>query len=125
MADWLSLIEKKASDIIPGATYNAFRSDLEGRGEGPDLFYEISLKPEMRWEEFRDSIFPRLARHLKSKSINPEKAGGIVVSAFVGDRCFVIGGTAFLDVFKEMEGAGEASFHERILSWLSQDEEAH
>lgn len=120
MAEWFPLLEKKASQIIPGARYHAFRTEAESRGSGPDLFYEISLAPETRWEELRDKTYPLFARYLKYKSIDPEKASGIVVSVFIRDRCLILEGKAFIDVFKTMEGMNSDAFHFRVLAWLAQ-----
>jgi len=119
MSDWLALLERKASEIVPGAEYNDFRSALEERGEAPDLFYEIFLAEKSAWEKLRDAVYPQFARYLKSKSINPEKAGGVAVSVFVGDRCLILEGGAFLDVFKGVEGLSADAFHSLVLSWLA------
>jgi hypothetical protein len=120
MTDWLSLLEKKASPVIPGARYNAYRTEAENRGSAPDLFYEIALKPETGWEEMRDKVYPLFARYLKSKSVNPEKPDGIIVAAFYQDRCFLVDAAAFLDIFKTMEGLNSDAFHFRVLAWLAQ-----
>jgi hypothetical protein len=117
MADWLSLVKSKASREIPGAEYNAFRTQTEASGEIPSLYYEIELTPEREWTDVRDAVFPPYARYCASKSINPQKAKGALIAVFIGERCHILDGITFLDIYATLEGLKEDALKARVRSW--------
>lgn len=116
MADYLESLASRAFRIIPGAEYNAVRSEIDS-AEAP-VFYEIALGDGMPWEYLRDRVYPAFARFLNNRSIDPEEPKGTVVAVFYRERCFLLDGKKFLEVFKEMEGLNSASFHFRVQRWL-------
>ena len=50
-----------------------------------------------------------------------DAARGVVVAAFLGDRCHLIDGERFYDVLCEMEGLDASALHFRVLQWLRFD----
>lgn len=117
MQDFRPLLSARAFREIPAEAYNRILGEITA-DEWPPLVYELVVPEAGSWEGFRDGAYPQLARYLKSKRIDPEDPRGVVVSAFLGSRCFLLQGPAFLDVLREMDGLNAAALHFRVLRWL-------
>jgi len=118
MADYLDTLAARAFRIIPGVQYNAVRAEFDS-SQAP-VFYEVVLGEGKPWEYLRDRIYPAFARFLRDRSLDPEDPKGMVVAVFHRERCFLLDGRKFLEVFKEVEGLDSSSFHFRVLHWLAQ-----
>ena len=106
--------------VVPGPQYNEVSQQLR---ESQNLFfYEMILPPDIPWESMRDRVYPALARFLKSKSMNPELGGEIVVSLFFQERFYLLEGSEFMKSYTEIEGLDPEAFHSRVLDWLSEPE---
>ncbi|HXG33989.1 MAG TPA: STAUR_1299 family protein [Bryobacteraceae bacterium] len=121
MAAYLDVIAAKAFRTVPGIEYNRTLAELTEGGKNPDrlVFYEVALGEGKSWEWLRDHLYPAFVRYLKDKDIPPEDPQRVVVPVFHKDRCFLLTGRAFLDVFKEIEGLNDSAFHFRVLKWLA------
>lgn len=121
MADYLDAIAAKAFRVVPGIEYNRTLAELTDEGKNPEklIFYEVALGEGKPWEWLRDRIYPAFVRYLRDKDISPEDPQRVVVPVFYGERCFLLTGRAFLDVFKQMEGLNDSAFHFRVLQWLA------
>ena len=118
MQDFRARLIAKAFREIPGEAYNRVLGEMSGDG-GPPLIYEVVVPEAGPWEGFRDAAYPQLARYLKSKRVEPEDPRGVVVSAFLGSRCFLLEAPAFLDILREMDGLNASALHFRVLRWLA------
>jgi len=120
MVNYLDALAAKAFKAIHGAEYNRTLSELTEGGKNPQrlLFYEVPLGEGKPWEYLRDKVYPAMARYLKAKKIDPEDPDRVVVAVFHGDRCFLLTGRRFVDLFLEMEGLTREAFHFRVLQWL-------
>jgi hypothetical protein len=120
MADFRDMMIEKSFAGGHGMEYN--RTSFKIRQSNPlrpTLLYEVVLDKNDRWERFRDDVFPRLARFLRAKRLDPETGRGLVVTLFLGDRFHLIECPAFMDVYREMENLSPESFHFRVLQWLT------
>ena len=117
MTHFRDLLFSKAFQVVPGPEYNQVSQQL--RESRNTLFYEIVLREDTAWEHLRNRVYPALARYLKYKSIDPELAGGVVVSLFFEDRFFLLEASDFLRAYREREGSDPEAFHARVLDWLS------
>jgi hypothetical protein len=70
------------------------------------------------WDDFRDRTYPQFARWLRAQKLDAAAPRGVVVAAFVGDRCLLLDGERFLHVLSEMEGLNPSALHFRLLQWL-------
>ncbi len=120
MADFRTLIVGKAFKVVPGIAYNRVLEELTRETGGQTLVYEVVLPESGRWEDFREATYPSFVRYVKQKHIDPENPQQVVVAVFFQDRCYLLQGTAFLDVLREMEGLGSAALHFRLLQWLAE-----
>jgi len=119
MPEYLRLLLGTSFEDIPGESYNQYREDVAGQVRESYLFYELSLIEEKPWEFLRDRIYPLFARYLKAKRVDPTSAHGVVVAVFHTDRCYLLQGKDFLDVFRKMEGLDTTTFSAKIQEWLS------
>jgi hypothetical protein len=119
MPDYLQLMHEKSFEDIPGEYYNQYRQDVDEQLGESFLFYEISLMEEKPWNFLRDGVYPLFARYLKTKRVDPAKADGVVVAVFHTERCYLLRGEDFLEVFRKMEGLDTAAFSAKIQKWLS------
>jgi hypothetical protein len=118
MQDFRDILIAKAYREIPAEAYNRVLGELTA-DEWPPLVYEVVVPEAGPWAEFRDAAYPPLARYLKSKRIDPEDPRGVVISAFLGSRCFLLEAPAFLDILREMDGLNASALHFRVLRWLA------
>jgi hypothetical protein len=117
--DYRDLLRERASEIVDGSAYNDHRRRrVEAGGDGRELFYEVLVPRAGDWTSFRDATFPPFVRWLKAQKREPESARGVVVAAFLGDRCHLIDGGRFLDLLREMERLNASALHFRVLQWL-------
>jgi hypothetical protein len=121
VADYLELLAAKSFKVIPGADYNRTLEELTSNIRDPERapFYEVALGEGKPWAFLRDNVYPSFVRYLKNKSIDPENPDRVSVSVFYKDRCYLIRGPEFLDIFREMEGLSPEAFHFRVLIWLT------
>ena len=82
MKNFKETIFSKAFSVIQGTDYNRVAQEM--REDDFALFYEVVLPEDQSWEDFRDQIYPSLARYLKYKSMDPESGNGLIVSIFHG-----------------------------------------
>jgi hypothetical protein len=119
MPDFRDLLREKAAETIAGAAYNDLRRRRAASEDGDRaLYYEVLVAPSGAWESFRDESFPQFARWLRAQGVDPQAPRGVVVAAFLGDRCHLLDGARFLEVVSEMEGLNPSALHFRILQWL-------
>jgi hypothetical protein len=118
MLEYLNLLLGKSFEDIPGESYNQYREDVAGEVGESYLFYELSLMEEKPWEFLRDRVYPLFARYLKTKLVDPTNAHGVVVAVFHTDRCYLLRGKDFLEVFRKMEGIDATAFSAKIQEWL-------
>ena len=118
MQDFRDVLLAKAFREIPAEAYNRVRGEMAA-ADGPSLIYEVVVPEAGPWESFREAAYPPLARYLKSKRIDPEDPRGIVISAFLGSRCFLLEAPAFLDILREMDSLNASALHFRVLRWLA------
>jgi hypothetical protein len=122
MDDYRDLLRRNASEIIAGVAYNDLRrrraEGEETSGGGRAYYYEVLVPERGGWEAFRDDTFPPFARWLRAQKIDVREPLGVVVSAFLGDRCLLIDGERFYDVLREMDGLNASALHFRVLQWL-------
>jgi hypothetical protein len=117
MQDFRTLLIAKAFREIPAETYNQVLGELTA-DDWPPLVYEVVVPEAGPWEGFRDAAYPQFARYVKSKRIDPEDPRGVVISAFLGSRCFLLEAPAFFDVLREMDSLNAQALHFRVLQWL-------
>jgi len=117
MQDFRDILIAKASREIPAETYNQVLRELTAT-DWPPVVYEVVVPETGSWEAFRDAAFPPLARYLKGKRMDPEDPRGVLISAFLGRRCFLVEAPAFLDVLCELDGLNRAALHFRVLQWV-------
>ena len=122
MATYMDMLSKRAFRVIPAEQFNVVRQEMTAGGRNPEglLFYEVPLGEGKPWEYLRDKVYPMMARYLKAKKVNPETPDKVVVAVFHRDRCYLLTGKSFIEVFLEVEGLNPQSFHFRVLQWLSQ-----
>lgn len=118
MQDYRDVLTAKAFREIPAEAYNRVLGEITA-DDWPPLVYEVVVPEAGPWETFREAAFPPLARYLKSKRIDPEDPRGVVISAFLGSRCFLLEAPAFLEVLREMDGLNASALHFRVLRWLA------
>ena len=118
MHSYFEILLRRSFEDIPGQDYNQYRQDVFERIGQSYLFYEISLMEEKPWEFLRDSVYPAFARYLKAKSCDPEKANNVVVAVFHTERCYLLAGKDFFEVYGEMEGLDAYEFSSTVSSWL-------
>lgn len=118
MQDFRDTLLAKAFREIPAEAYNRVLGELTA-DEWPPLVYELVVPEAGPWEGFRDAAYPPLARYLKSKGIDLEDPRGVVISAFLGSRCFLIEAPAFVDLLRELDGLNGSALHFRVLRWLA------
>ena len=119
MPPYVKLLQAKSFESIPGELYNQYRLEVAEQSSESFLFYEISLMEEKPWPLLRDKVYPLFARYIKSKRINPFTATGVVVAIFHGDRCYLLQGEEFLEVYRTMEGVTTEAFIQRVQQWLA------
>ena len=119
MPEYLELLLGKSFEDIPGEHYNQYRQDVAEQVDEFYLFYEISLMEEKPWTFLRDRVYPLFARYLKTKRVDPANARGVVVAVFHTDRCYLLKGEGFLEVFRKMEGLDTTAFLAKVQQWLS------
>ena len=119
MREYLQLLLEKSFEDIPGEVYNQYRQDSAEQLGDSYLFYELSLMEERPWEFLRDRIYPLFVRYIKSKRVDPATAHGVVVAVFHQDRCYLLKGQAFLEVYLKLEGIDTNTFSAMVLQWLS------
>jgi len=117
MQDFRDVLTARAFREIPGGAYNRVLAELTA-DEWPPLVYEVVVPEAGSWEEFRDATYPPFARYLKSKRVDPEDPRGVLVSAFLGSRCFLLEAPAFLAILREMDGLNASALHFRVLRWV-------
>lgn len=117
MQDFRDILTAKAFRESPAETYNQVLRELTAT-DWPPVVYEVVVPETGSWEAFRDAAYPPLARYLKSKRIDPEDPRGVLISAFLGRRCFLVEAPAFLDVLREMDGLNRSALHFRVLQWV-------
>ena len=118
MQDFRDVLTAKAFREISAETYNRVLAEMTA-DDWPPLVYEVVVPEAGPWEDFREAAYPPLARYLKSKRIDPEDPRGVVISAFLGSRCFLLEAPAFLDILREMDGLNASALHFRVLRWLA------
>jgi hypothetical protein len=118
MQDFRDILIAKAFREIPAEAYNRVLGELTA-DEWPPLVYEVVVPEAGPWVDFRDAAYPPLARYLRSRRIDPENPRGVVISAFLGSRCFLLEAPAFLDILREMDGLNASALHFRVLRWLA------
>lgn len=118
MDDFRAALTAKAYREISAESYNRVLRELTSE-EWPPLVYEVVVPEAGPWESFREKTFPPFARYLRSKRIDPEDPRGVVVSAFLGSRCFLLEGPAFVGLLREMDGLSPSALHFRVLQWLA------
>ncbi len=116
--DFRPMLLARAFREFPGESYNRVLGELTA-DDWPPLVYEVVVPEAGPWEGFRDAAYPPFARYLKSKGIDPEDPRGVLVSAFLGSRCFLLEAPAFLDILREMDGLNSSALHFRVLRWLA------
>jgi len=117
--DFRDLLRDQASETLAGAAYNDRRRRRAEQADGDGaLFYEVLVPTAGGWESFRDATFPPFARWLRAQKLDLRAPRGVVVAAFLGDRCHLLDGERFLAVLSEMEGLNASALHFRILQWL-------
>jgi hypothetical protein len=121
MTDFRDLLREHAVETIAGADYNDVRrrrAEHEEAGGGRAFFYEVLVPVAGEWDGFRDATFPQLARWLRSQKLDTTAPRGVMVAAFLGDRCHLLDGARFLEVLAKMEGLNASALHFRVLQWL-------
>jgi hypothetical protein len=116
--DFRPLLIARTFREIPAEAYNRVLGEMTA-DDWPPLVYEVVVPEAGTWEEFREAAYPPLARYLKSKRIDPEDPRGVVISAFLGNRCFFLEAPAFLDILREMDGLNASALHFWVLQWLA------
>jgi hypothetical protein len=116
---YIELLLGKSFETIPGESYNQYRQDVAEQTADSYLFYEISLMEEKPWSHLRDQVYPQFARYLRAKLLDPLNAHGVVVAVFHGNRCYLLKGEDFLQIFREQESLDPAAFFEKVQHWLS------
>ena len=119
MPKYLELLLEESFEDIPGEHYNQYRQDVTEQLDELYLFYEVSLVEQTPWEFLRERVYPLFARYLKSKHVNPASAHGVLVAVFHTDRCYLLKGEGFLEVFRKMEGLDTTAFLAKVQQWLS------
>ncbi len=119
MPDYKDLLLTKAFKIVPGIEYNKVAYELREKEGDSLLIYEVVLDKDKTWDYLRDIVYPKLAKYLKEKGLNPSSGEGLIISLFMRDFVYLIKGTDFFKVFCEMEGLNQAAFHFRVLRWLA------
>ena len=123
MDDFRDLLRRNAGETIAGAAYNDLRRRRAEQGQSAPgsrraAYYEVLVPERGGWEGFRDETFPPFARWLRAQKIDVREPRGVVVAAFLGDRCHLIDGERFYDVLREMDGLNASALHFRVLQWL-------
>lgn len=120
MADFRDTLLAKSFSRGHGTEYNRTSYELRRADPvRPVLLYEVVLDENDRWERFRDDVYPRLARFLRAKRLDPETGRGLVVTLFFKDHFHMIRCPDFMDVYRDMEDLSPESFHFRVLQWLA------
>jgi hypothetical protein len=121
VTDYRDVLRDCAHETIAGAAYNDLRrrrAEDEKTGAGRPFFYEVLVPTTGDWEDFREQTFPQFARWLRGQKLDPAAPSGVVVAAFLGDRCHLLDGARFLDVLREMDRLNPSALHFRVLQWL-------
>lgn len=119
MADYKDILFAKAFRIVHGTEFNKVFSEIRTTDSAP-LIYEVVLKENEPWEHLRDTVYPKLARYLKAKGVNPSSGEGFIAAVFFKNFVYLIDGKEFLKIFCEMEGLNFPAFHFRTLRWLAE-----
>jgi hypothetical protein len=120
MDDFRDLLRERAAETVAGAAYNDLRrrrAEAAAGGSGA-FYYEVLVPTVGGWEAFRDQAYPPFARWLRAQKIAIESPRGVVVAAFLGDRCHLIDGARFLSILSAMDGLNGPALHFRLLQWL-------
>lgn len=120
MPDYLGMLLDRAFETLPGELFNQYRTDVSERGGQSFMFYEFSLMEPKSWSHLRDLIYPNFVRYLKAKRRDPEHGSGVVVAIFAAERCYLLTGEDFLEVYREMERLDAVAFRKQVGEWLSQ-----
>jgi hypothetical protein len=116
-----SMLSAKARAVIPGESYNAFRSQhQEGDGllAAPLHFEDVlpALAPE---RGFVERIVPALVRFLQRKKRDPENPRNVLVALFFGESCFVLTADGVYDLYCEIERTTRQVLSARARAWLA------
>jgi hypothetical protein len=121
MANFRDMLTARASTVVPGRDYNAFREKHDGdlgARQGPALHFEDVVVEAAPEASLAEKILPSFARFLKRKKLAFENPSNVLVALFLGETCYVLPGEALLDLFCEMEGISREALHGRMLRWL-------
>ena len=118
--DFCNMLSAKATVVIPGRGYNAFRGQQQGGAAWQDvpLHFEDVLPAVEPEKSLVDRIVPSLVRFLQRKKQDPENPQNVLVALFLGDSCFVLPAETVLDLYCEIEGTNRQALHFRLLTWL-------
>jgi len=120
MADFQDILLAKSFSRGHGTEYNSISFEIRrSNPESPTLLYEVVLDENDRWTRFRDDVYPRLARFLRAKRLDPETGRGLVVTLFFRDHFHLIKCPDFMDAYRDLENLSPESFHFRVMQWLA------
>ncbi len=114
------ILAAKATAVIPGQGYNAYRSQhQEGDGQqGPPLHFEDVLPADQPERSLVHRIVPSLVRFLQRKKQDPGNPRNVLVALFLGESCFVLPADALLDLYCEIEGTSRQALRFRMQDWM-------
>jgi len=121
MVNLRDMLAAKASVVMPGEGYNAFRGQHQGgAGElGVPLHFEDMLPAIAPERALVQRIVPSLVRFLQRKKQDPENPRNVQVALFLGESCFVLSAESLYDVFCEIEGTSRSALRFRLHAWLA------
>jgi hypothetical protein len=114
------MLAAKASAVIPGTSYNAFRAQREDEaaaGMAP-LFFESALPTSGAEAALANKVMPSLMQFIERKQQSLERPDNVLVALFLAETCFVLPADAVIDVFCETEGVNRQALRSRLSSWL-------
>jgi hypothetical protein len=118
--DYKHLLLAKAFLIVHGMNYNRVSFELREKNRGRAFhLYETILPDGGGWDSIRRQIYPRLARYLHYKSVDPRTGKDVVVAVFYRDHFYLIGYPHLVEAYCEMEEIGAEAFHLRVKQWLA------
>jgi hypothetical protein len=115
-----NMLAAKASAVIQGQDYNAFRRDNQDGDvwQPVALYFEDVLPTVLPEKSLVERVVPSFVRFLQRKKQDPENPRHVVVALFLGESCFILPADTFLDLFCELEGTSRQALHFRVLGWL-------